>query len=46
MHTFPYKLSALTVEQNALHYFRYEPHYSYGPMMAHWFECSIDLSAI
>jgi hypothetical protein len=25
-HIIPYKLSDLTVEQNALHYFRYGPH--------------------
>jgi hypothetical protein len=50
LHIIPYKISALTVEQNALHYFRYEPRYSCGPMMAHWFdsimEWSIDLGAI
>jgi hypothetical protein len=49
LHIIPYKLSALTFEQNALHYFRCESRYSYGPMAAHWFdsvmECSINLRA-
>jgi hypothetical protein len=44
LHTFPYQLSALTLEQNALRYFRYEPRYSYGPMMAHWFDSIIERS--
>jgi hypothetical protein len=47
LHIFPYRLSALTLEQNVLHYFRYEPRYSYGLMTAHWFdsimECSTNL---
>jgi hypothetical protein len=46
-HIIPYKLSALTLEQNALHYFICEPCYSYAPMTAHWFDsimkCSINL---
>jgi hypothetical protein len=49
MHIIPYKISALTVEQNVLHYFRCEPRYSCGPMMAHWcdsiMEWSIELWA-
>jgi hypothetical protein len=49
LHIIPYKLSALSLEQNALHYFRCEPRYSYETMITHWFdsimECSINLRA-
>jgi hypothetical protein len=38
LHIIPYKLNALIVEQNALHYFKYESRYSYGPMTTHWFD--------
>jgi hypothetical protein len=35
LHIIPYKLSSLIIEQNALYYFRCEPHYLYEPMTTH-----------